>query len=45
LYEDIHSAERWSIKTEKKQYVVQGIEAGGITGLQTLFATTLKTEP
>jgi len=24
---------------------VQGIEAGGITGLQTLFATALKTEP
>jgi len=27
------------------QNVVQGIEAGGITGLQTLFATALKTEP
>jgi len=24
---------------------VQGIEAGEITGLQTLFATKLKTEP
>jgi len=24
---------------------VQGIEAGGITGLQTLFATALKTQP
>jgi len=24
---------------------VQGIEAGGITGLHTLFATALKTEP
>jgi len=28
-----------------KQNVVQGIEAGGITGLQTLFGTALKTEP
>jgi len=27
------------------QNVVQGIEAGDITGLQTLFATALKTEP
>jgi len=27
------------------QNVVQGIEAGGITGLQTLFATALKTGP
>jgi len=25
--------------------VVQGIEAGRISGLQTLFATALKTEP
>jgi len=33
------------IKTDKKQNVVQGIEAGGITGLQTPFATALKTEP
>ena len=30
---------------QTKQNVVQGIEAGGITGLQTLFATALKTEP
>jgi len=35
-----YSAERRSIKTDKK-----GIEACGITGLQTLFATALKTEP
>jgi len=27
------------------QDIVQGIEASGITGLQTLFATALKTEP
>jgi len=27
------------------QNVIQGIEAGGITGLQTRFATALKTEP
>jgi len=27
------------------QNVAQGIEAGGITGLQTPFATALKTEP
>jgi len=36
-----HSAKR----RLKKQNVVQGIEAGGITGLQTFFATALKTEP
>jgi len=30
---------------QTKQNVVQVIEAGGITGLQTLFATALKTEP
>jgi len=32
-------------KNKKKQNVVQGIEAGGTTGLQTLFAPALKTEP
>jgi len=30
---------------QTKQNVVQDIEAGEITGLQTLFATALKTEP
>jgi len=39
-----HAAERRLIKQTKK-HVVQGIEAGGITGLQKLFATALKTEP
>ena len=43
-YEHTHSAERRSIKTTK-QHVVQGIEVGGITGLQTPFAAALKTEP
>jgi len=33
---------RWK---QTKQNEVQGIEAGGITGLQTRFATALKTEP
>jgi len=28
-----------------KKHVVQGIEAGGVTGLQTLFAAALMTEP
>jgi len=39
-----HSAERRLIKTDI-QNIVQDIEAGKITGLQTLFATALKTEP
>jgi len=39
-----HSAERRLIK-QTKQNVVQDIEAGEITGLQTLFATALNTEP
>jgi len=34
-----------SMNTHTLQNAVQGIEAGGITGLQTLFATALKTEP
>jgi len=33
----------WGWYKQIKQNVVQGIEAGGITGLQTLFATALKT--
>ena len=39
-----HSAERRLIK-QPIQNEVQDIEAGEITGLQTLFATALKTEP
>jgi len=38
----MHSAERRWIKANK---TAQGIEADRITGLQTLFATALKTEP
>ena len=38
-----HSAER-RLKKQTIQNVVQDIEAGEITGLQTLFATALKTE-
>jgi len=30
---------------QTKQHVVKGIEAGGNTLLQTLFATAVKTEP
>jgi len=33
------------VDKKTKQNVVQGVEAGGITGLQTLFATALKAEP
>jgi len=39
-----HTLQRRLIK-QTKQNVVQDIEACGITGLQTLFATALKTEP
>jgi len=38
------SVERRSIKTDKTKRSTS-IEAGGITGLETLFATALKTEP
>jgi len=37
----LHNAGWWK---QTIQNVVQGIEAGGITGLQTLLATALKTE-
>jgi len=30
---------------QTKQNVLQGLEAGGITGLLTRFATALRTEP
>ena len=39
-----HTLQRRLIK-QTIQNVVQDIEAGEITGLQTLFATALKTEP
>jgi len=39
-----HTAERRLIK-QTIQNVLQDTEAGEITGLQTLFATALKTEP
>ena len=39
-----HSAER-RLKKQTIQNGVQDTEAGEITGLQTLFATALKTEP
>jgi len=47
---DVHSMNTRTLQNadrlkETKENVVQGIEAGGITGLQTLFATALKTEP
>jgi len=40
-----HALLKASLYKQTKQHRVQGIEAGGITGLQTLFATALKTEP
>ena len=40
-----HTLQNAGRQKQTKQNVVQGIEAGGITGLQTLFATALKTEP
>jgi len=40
-----HTLQNAGRQKQTKQDVVQGIEAGGITGLQTLFATALKTEP
>jgi len=40
-----HSQQNAGWKKQTIQNVVQGIEAGRITGLQTLFATALKTEP
>ena len=43
-YEHTHSAER-RLKKQTIQNGVQDIEAGEITGLQTLFPTALKTEP
>jgi len=46
VHERTYSAERRLIKTDKtERSSLQGIEAGAITGLQTLFATALKTEP
>jgi len=47
---EVHSMNTQSLRKagrekQTKQHVVRGIEAGGITGLQTLFATALKTEP
>jgi len=38
-----HTLQNASWYKQTKQNVVQGIEAGGITGLQLLFATALKT--
>ena len=43
-YEHTHSAERSLIKSDNTERS-KGIEAGGITGLQTPSATALKTEP
>ena len=40
-----HNLQDAGWQKETKQNVVQGIEARGITGLQTLLATALKTEP
>jgi len=40
-----HILQNAGLKKQTKQNVVQGIEAGRMTGLQTLFATALKTEP
>jgi len=44
---EVHSMNIHTLQNARrqKQNVVQGIGAGGITGLQTLFATALKTEP
>jgi len=41
---NIHTLQNAGLSKQTKQNVVQGIEAGGITGLQTLFATAFKTE-
>jgi len=38
-----HTLQNAGWQKQTKQNVVQGIEAGRITGLQTLFATVLKT--
>jgi len=40
-----HTLQNAGRQKQTKQIVVQGIEAGAITGLQTLFVTALKTEP
>ena len=39
-----HTLQNAGRQKQTKQNVLQGIEAGGITGLQTLCATALKTE-
>ena len=40
-----HTLQNAGSQKQTIQNVVQDIEAGEITGLQTLFATALKTEP
>jgi len=42
---NIHILQNTGLQKQTKQNVLQSTGAGGITALQTLFATALNTEP